>query len=131
METTCLKCCADFNVNILWRQAIPALNEDGSFNTGNFSFVISFILIINWTLLQICVAVLLDKFVSTRQMREDERMKDNLENLVARRTIRSALDPLLERLAKEYTDDVDLSRRLHELFEVTQAAVHYVLDHFS
>ena len=118
-------------MNILWRQAIPALNEDGSFNTGHASFVISFILIINWTLLQICVAVLLDKFVSTRQMREDERMKDNLENLVARRTIRSALDPLLERLAKEYTDDADLSRRLHELFEVSRASVHYVLDHFS
>jgi hypothetical protein len=106
------------NFPVLCRQAIPALNVDGSINAGAVCFVCSFVVIINWTLLQICVAVLLDTFVSTRQMREDERMQENLDDLVAQRTIHSALDPLLGRLVKEYTDDADLSRRLHELFEV-------------
>lgn len=78
----------------------------------------SYVIIINWTLLQICVAVLLDTFVSTRQMHEDERMEEKMKDLVARGTIRCALDPLLERLTKEYTDDSDLSQRLNELFQV-------------
>jgi hypothetical protein len=99
-------------------QAIPALNGDGTINAGAVCFVCSFVVIVNWTLLQICVAVLLDAFVSARQMREDERVGQRLEDLVTRGTFRSALDPLLERLTKEYTDDADLSRRLRELFEV-------------
>ncbi len=41
-----------------------------------------------------------------------------MKHLEARGTIRSTLDPLLECLAKEYTDDADLSQRLHDLFKV-------------
>ena len=44
-----------------------------------------------------------------------------LEAAAARRTIRSTLDPLLEMLAREYTDDVDLSRRLRELFQAVHS----------
>jgi hypothetical protein len=61
--------------------------------------------------------VLLDTFISTRQMHDEERMEERVKDLVERGTIRSALDPLLECLAKEYTDDADLSHRLHELFK--------------
>ncbi len=104
--------------HVLCPQAIPALNDDSSVNAGHVCFVCSFVILVNWTLLQICVAVLLDTFVSTRQMLEDERMEAKLVDLVASRTIHNTLDPLLERLAKEYTDDADLSQRLHELFKV-------------
>ena len=48
---------------------LPVLREDGSVNWPVGVFVISYVLIINWTLLQVSVAVLLDNFVSetTRQ----------------------------------------------------------------
>ena len=100
------------------QQAVPPFNGDGSINAGPVCFVCSYVVIVNWTLLQICVAVLLDTFVSTRQMHENERMEEKMKDLVARGTIRCALDPLLECLTKEYTDDADLSQRLHEIFQV-------------
>lgn len=68
--------------------------------------------------MQVCVAVLLDCFVSTRRRREEERLAGQIDGLVANRAIRHPLDPLLEGLAREYTDDHDLSRRLRGLFEV-------------
>ena len=48
---------------------LPVLREDGSVNWPVGVFVISYVLIIPWTLLQVSVAVLLDNFVSetTRQ----------------------------------------------------------------
>ncbi len=35
-----------------------------------------------------------------------------------RRQVRNPLDPLLQKLSKEYTDDADLSRRIQDYFHV-------------
>ncbi len=75
---------------------------------------------VNWTLLQICVAVLLDSFVSTRRQFDMERQAKQSEAAAARGTIRSTLDPLLESLARHFSDDADLTFRLKDLFKVRQ-----------
>jgi hypothetical protein len=88
-------------------------------NLGPVFFVSSYVVVVNWTLLQICVAVLLDSFVSTRRRFEAEREAKQLEAAAARGTIRSTLDPLLESLARHFSDDADLTSRLRDLFKVT------------
>jgi hypothetical protein len=92
---------------------------DGDIHLGPVFFVGSYVVVVNWTLLQICVAVLLDSFVSTRRQFEAEREAKQLEAAAARGTIRSTLDPLLESLARDFSDDADLTFRLNDLFKVT------------
>ena len=96
---------------------------DESIHLGPVFFVGSYVVGVNWTLLQICVAVLLDSFVSTRRQFEVEREAKLLEAAAARGTIRSTLDPLLEGLARDFSDDADLTCRLHELFQVIQGSL--------
>jgi hypothetical protein len=48
------------------------------------------------------------------QLYELELLKDEEKKL---RVIRNSLDPLLERLLKDYTDERDLSSRLLSLFK--------------
>ncbi len=93
---------------------------DGNIHMAPVFFVGSYIVMVNWTLLQICVAVLLDSFVSTRRQFEMERQAKQSEAAAARGTIRSTLDPLLESLARHFSDDADLTFRLKDLFKVSQ-----------
>jgi hypothetical protein len=107
-----------FDSIVVQLQALGWISEGGAVDFGTVFFVCSFVLIINWTLLQICVAVLLESFVTTRRRREEEREAGRVEEIVGKGMIRHPLDPLLEGLTREYTDDADLSKRLKELFEV-------------
>ncbi len=50
-------------------------------------------------------------------MQEEERQRALCETK-GRRTISSTLDPLLERIARDFVDDADLTTRLHGLFQV-------------
>jgi hypothetical protein len=50
-----------------WVDGMDVLNAEGSVNWAVGGYVFSFILIVNWTLLQVSVAVLLDNFVSGTQ----------------------------------------------------------------
>jgi hypothetical protein len=68
---------------------------------------------------QVSVAVLLDHFVSASIKLQEEEQQRKLCETKGRRTISSTLDPLLERLARDFVDDADLSARLHGLFQVT------------
>jgi hypothetical protein len=64
------------------------------------------------------VAVLLDNFVTASiRMLEEERERQLAESK-SRKTINSTLDPLLERLARDFIDNADLSCRLQNLFKV-------------
>lgn len=103
----------------------PSLGDE-NIQAGPVFFVGSYIVVVNWTLLQICVAVLLDSFLSTRRQFEEEVEFKQLEAAAARGTIRSTLDPLLEGLSRDFSDDADLTCRLRELFKVTSAT--YALD---
>jgi phage gp29-like protein len=64
------------------------------------------------------VAVLLDNFITASAETQQEKEHERISDMVSRRLFGNALDPLLEQLAQEYTDDADLSARLQSLFKV-------------
>ncbi len=69
------------------------------------------------------MAVLLDSFVTASlRMLEEERQRQLAESK-SRKTISSTLDPLLERLARDFVDNADLSSRLQNLFKVLCAVL--------
>ncbi len=64
------------------------------------------------------VAVLLDSFVTASLRMLEEERQQQLADSKTRKTISSTLDPLLERLARDFVDNADLSSRLQNLFKV-------------
>ncbi len=71
------------------------------------------------------MAVLLDNFVSASLNMQDEERQRVLKETKGRRKISCTLDPLLERIARDFVDDADLSARLHSLFRVMFDQLYY------
>jgi hypothetical protein len=67
---------------------------------------------------QVSVAILLDSFITARAASVEMKEQAVEAQLEDRGTIRSVLDPLLERLTRDYHDDADLAERLEKLFKV-------------
>jgi hypothetical protein len=64
------------------------------------------------------VAALLDNFISaSSQMELDEKLQQ-AEACVRDRLERNPMEPLLMKLAREFTDNKDLSDRLSKLYKV-------------
>jgi hypothetical protein len=101
-----------------WPQYIPMIEANGTTNGTMAAYIISFVIFINWVILQITVAILLESFVtvSARMEREEERQAQEARKRIERRD--SPLDPLFERLARRYISDQDLGVRLKALFQV-------------
>ena len=70
--------CADCDAS----QALAWSSEDCTVNVSIVSFIYSFIIIVNWTLLQICVAVLLERFVITHRRCEKERVAKQIKAML-------------------------------------------------
>ena len=66
---------------------------------------------------QVSVAILLDSFITARATSVEVREQMEEAQMEDSGTIRSVLDPLLERLTRDYDDDADLSARLEKLFK--------------
>ncbi len=101
-----------------WAQYIPMIESNGTTNGSLALYIISFVILINWVILQITVAILLESFVtvSARMEREEERLLHEARKRVERRD--SPLDPLFERLASQYISYQDLGVRLKAHFQV-------------
>ena len=99
-----------------WIEGVPVLDEDGIVNWGVGVYIMSFTIIVNWTLLQVSVAVLLDNFVQST----GEEKKLEHDHLIgekrARDAIGNVLDPLLHIICKEYIDEQHLTHFLRQLF---------------
>jgi hypothetical protein len=81
-------------------------------------FLISFVMLISWVLLQITTVVLLDSFMKASTLLEhdeesNQRIKKNVDESA------NPLEPLLKKLSEDFTDDQDLHARLEKLFKVT------------
>jgi hypothetical protein len=100
-----------------WVDAI-ALNSEGGINHKGAVFLVTYIFVVNWTLLQVSVAVLLDRFISSSVDMQAEKRAIKEAELIARRHGRTALDPVLRILSKSAVDDADLSTRIQGLFKV-------------
>ncbi len=70
---------------------------------------------------QVSVAALLDNFISaSSEMEMDEKLRQAQE-FVRDRLERSPMEPLLIKLARDFTDSQDLSERLLKLYKVKPA----------
>mmetsp|Transcript_52972 Transcript_52972/g.139581 ORF Transcript_52972/g.139581 Transcript_52972/m.139581 type:complete len:651 (-) Transcript_52972:1867-3819(-) len=100
-----------------WVPSLPVRFDNGSLNWRGASFVISYIMIVNWIILQVSVAVLLDNFINASHRIDEETRIPVLEGFQARNEDKSPLAPLIERLARNYHGKEDLSKRLGTLFK--------------
>jgi hypothetical protein len=112
-----------------WPQYIPMIEANGTTDGRMAVYIISFVILINWVILQITVAILLESFVtvSARMEREEERVTHEARKRIERRD--SPLDPLFERLARRSISDQDLGDRLRALFQVrsTHTSTHSLI----
>ncbi len=73
---------------------------------------------VNWVFFQVSIAVLLDNFLTaSNELKTAERVKAIQQNQ-AQKLVKNPLDPLLLKLAKEYSNDEALSTILLDLFKV-------------
>ena len=99
-----------------WIEHQPVLRDDGTVDWATAGFIISYVLVINWTLLQVSVAVLLDNFVSETAREKAHQRSLQIEETRAKDNMGNPLDPLLKIIANEYVDDQDLDQCLRRLF---------------
>jgi len=99
-----------------WIDGIDITDEHGNVNWALGAYVMSFTIIVNWTLLQVSVAVLLDNFVSETAREKDAQLRLEQETNRVKDTVVNVLDPLLCILANEYVDDHHLCNFLRKLF---------------
>ncbi len=97
---------------------MPHGHRRGTTNVGVVFFLYSFILLVNWTLLPITLAILVNNFVIISTDVEKEERERAYREKKSRAMITYPLDPLIEYLTKLYVDDVDLTDRLQRLFKV-------------
>jgi hypothetical protein len=101
-----------------WIEPLPMLGPDGDLVWKPSLFICSFVVLSVWVVLQVSVAVLLDNFVSVSMRMENEEKKRAAKQVKASSHFQSPLEPLVARLAGEYTDDANLSANLATLFRV-------------
>ncbi len=93
------------------------VDQDGQSHSVLCLFLLSYVMLVSWGVLQITVVVLLDSFMKASAVMEHE------EEVAAREKMgteeyHTPFEPLLRKLAEEFTDDKDLDERLKKLFRV-------------
>jgi hypothetical protein len=101
-----------------WIDGVDITDEQGNINWALGAYVMSFTIIVNWTLLQVSVAVLLDNFVSETAREKDAHFRLEQQAHRVKDTVVNVLDPLLCILANEYVDDHHFCIFLRKLFRV-------------
>ena len=102
-------------------QNLPMRSPDGGINWKVAVYLVSYIIVANWTLLQVCVAILLDNFINANAVSHAEREAAQIQQMMNRKLFLNTLDPLLEKFTVDYNDDTDLSTRLQDLFKVVSS----------
>ena len=77
-----------------------------------------------WVVLQVSVAVLLDNFVTVSMRMENEDKKKASKEKKAASQFQNPLEPLIAKLANEYTSNDSLSTKIRALFHVRVATGH-------
>lgn len=100
-----------------WVDSIPLVGSDGSTNLSFSIFLIAYTFIVSWVIVHLTIVVLLDNFVKASTIIEHEEEEKALmeRELVG---LQSPMAPLLRKMAEEFVDDQDLSKRLRILFKV-------------
>ena len=95
----------------------PTVRPDESVNWRASLFLITYVILINWYFFQVSIAVLLENFHSAskalRLRRKADLSKKRKSNLLS-----NPLGPLLMRLSQDFINEVDLTKRIRQLFKV-------------
>ena len=75
-------------------------------------------------ILQVSVAVLLDNFIGASTRMEMEERLEQAERKQKAQQMKNPLEPLLLKLAREFSDSQDLSDRLQDLYEASRRHPH-------
>ncbi len=94
-------------------------------------FLVSFVMMISWVLLQITTVVLLDSFIKASSMIEHDEDTNSRAKKSKVDESANPLEPLLKKLSEDFTDDHDLSARLEKLFKVNSAESRLILSNQS
>eukprot|EP00292_Cryptomonas_paramecium_P000167 CAMPEP_0113678112 /NCGR_PEP_ID=MMETSP0038_2-20120614/9720_1 /TAXON_ID=2898 /ORGANISM="Cryptomonas paramecium" /LENGTH=379 /DNA_ID=CAMNT_0000595621 /DNA_START=655 /DNA_END=1791 /DNA_ORIENTATION=- /assembly_acc=CAM_ASM_000170 len=100
-----------------WPDEPRIQKEDGRVDYSVVGFQFAYTVVVLWVIVQVSVAVLLDSFIGASARMEDEEKLENAENKVRENILRNPLEPLLLWLAKDFSDNEDLSERLRNLYE--------------
>jgi hypothetical protein len=87
-----------------WPDSLVPFLDDGSIRYGIIIFLYSYVGIINYVLMQVFVAVLLESFFSDLSAAEVRSVREN--------RVLNDLDPLMEILHRHFNTDADLSSRI-------------------
>ena len=101
-----------------WIDSLPLLNPDGDLEWRPALFICSFIIVSVWIVLQVSVAVLLDNFVTVSMRMENEDKEKASKEKKASSQFQNPLEPLIAKLASEYTSNTNLSTKIKTLFQV-------------
>jgi hypothetical protein len=101
-----------------WVESLPTLGPDGSLEWKPALFISSFIVVSVWVVLQVSVAVLLDNFVTVSMRMENDDKAKALKEKKAFSQFRNPLEPLIAKLANEYSDSANLTTKIASLFNV-------------
>ena len=88
-------------------------------------FVISYIMMVSWVLLQVATVVLLDSFTKAASIIEHEEEAAMLAKKGSEHSL-NPLDPLLKKLSEEFIDEDDLHARLQKLFKVDHTTTRHI-----
>ena len=109
-----------------WIDSLPTLGPDGDLQWQPALFICTFIVCSVWVVLQVSVAVLLDNFVTvSMRMENDEKQKASMEKKAASQ-FQNPLEPLIAKLANEYTSSQSLSNKIRALFQVGSQCVELI-----
>ena len=101
-----------------WIDSLPTLGPDGDMEWRSALFICSFIVCSVWVVLQVSVAVLLDNFVTVSMRMESEDKQKASKEKKAASQFQNPLEPLIAKLASEYTSNENLSGKIRTLFQV-------------
>ena len=91
-------------------------SEDSNVSPVPVLFLFSFMLIVNWVLLQVTVAVLLDNFIQVSSLEEKQEWVATISERQNLHNIQNPLDPLLKWLIMGYVNDAYLLTKLEVPF---------------
>ena len=101
-----------------WFEKFPPVEHDGSIAWRPTTFLITYVIFVNWFFFQVSIAVLLDNFHSANKQLKVNKTMETMRQIQREKQLTNPLDPLLLRLSKDFTDEADLSKRIKELFKV-------------
>ncbi len=100
-----------------WIETLPTVAPDGDLEWKPALYLCTFIVVSVWIVLQVSVAVLLDNFVMVSMRMENDVKKKAAMDKKAASQFQNPLEPLIKKLANEYTDNASLTAKLKSLFQ--------------